>query len=485
VNRYSRGFRDFTASISSLLLRARLRELIKGSHTGLFYGLLAAALVSAVLGTVSLEVPALLAPWHFHGLVLAGLLAVSGAMVGAIIALIRRADVRRILRKVDRALGSRELVCTAYELSMRSEAGFFSAAIIEEAERLLRTVEPRRALGRSRLPFLPFIPILTAAVVLMGFFPVNLSKLFGSRTRPVTDFAFLGNELEDYGRRLEETAGSHNLPRSLALARELARIGKELADNGVRTDDALEKLSNLERRLAYEYDSRTRNRFGKEGNATLRDLAEGEDAWQELKDLGDALSMLREKARKAIPRDRTGSGEKDAQSPPGEELSEKERTRTNPPEYGGEGSRGQAGKVPGGGGGSRGNSATRGKGSGQDQKDTVRGGAGGREKEKGAGSSSAAGTIPDPEKKGKPSEIARGGSGERLPAEARVSEGESARLLARALPGWTGSKLSEERVLREYARRAESAIAKEEVPPKLREYVKNYFTNIGLEAGDQ
>ena len=55
-----------------------------------------------------------------------------------------------------------------------------------------------------------------------------------------------------------------------------------------------------------------------------------------------------------------------------------------------------------------------------------------------------------------------------------------ARLLARSLPDPAGSKLPDAMLLNQYARQAESALARDEVPQRLREYVKGYFTNIGM-----
>jgi hypothetical protein len=56
------------------------------------------------------------------------------------------------------------------------------------------------------------------------------------------------------------------------------------------------------------------------------------------------------------------------------------------------------------------------------------------------------------------------------------------KLLVRSLPAWTAAKTPEERVLREYQRQVESALAREEVPAELRAYVKGYFSAIGMAA---
>ena len=89
-----------------------------------------------------------------------------------------------------------------------------------------------------------------------------------------------------------------------------------------------------------------------------------------------------------------------------------------------------------------------------------------------------------PDTKGPAKDIARAGNSEPLRAEATTGEGESTRLLVRALPDWTGARLPEEQVLRRYASQAESALARDEIPLELKEYVKGYFTVIGIGASD-
>jgi hypothetical protein len=90
------------------------------------------------------------------------------------------------------------------------------------------------------------------------------------------------------------------------------------------------------------------------------------------------------------------------------------------------------------------------------------------------------GTLPAPVKRGAPTTIVEGGRGPGLQAQGNPAEGDSTRLLARALPQWTGARLPEETILNTYARQAESALARDEVPLKLKEYVKEYFTIIGI-----
>jgi hypothetical protein len=61
-----------------------------------------------------------------------------------------------------------------------------------------------------------------------------------------------------------------------------------------------------------------------------------------------------------------------------------------------------------------------------------------------------------------------------------VGEGDSTQLLIRSLPGVGSTRVPDAELLRQYTRTAESALAREEVPPELREYVKQYFMAIGI-----
>ena len=56
--------------------------------------------------------------------------------------------------------------------------------------------------------------------------------------------------------------------------------------------------------------------------------------------------------------------------------------------------------------------------------------------------------------------------------------------LVRALPEAGGTVTAEEQTREEYQRQVESAMAAEQVPLELREYVKGYFTGIIEQAGE-
>jgi hypothetical protein len=89
-----------------------------------------------------------------------------------------------------------------------------------------------------------------------------------------------------------------------------------------------------------------------------------------------------------------------------------------------------------------------------------------------------AGTSAVADERGPATGIARTEPGASLDTDAPVGEGDTARMLVRALPEATGAAIGEERALAEYRRQAESALAAEEVPLALRDYVRRYFTGV-------
>ena len=97
--------------------------------------------------------------------------------------------------------------------------------------------------------------------------------------------------------------------------------------------------------------------------------------------------------------------------------------------------------------------------------------------------STVPGSTPAPDTRGPASPIIHGDQGPALKAGATPGPGDSTKALVRALPDSTASHAREDRTVRRYAQEAESAIARDEVPLKLKQYVKDYFTTIGMSAG--
>jgi hypothetical protein len=480
----------FAALVSRLQGRERRDLFLHRGTAGLFFGLVPALAAAALAGTFALPLPAL---------PLAAGLAVAGCAAGILSAFLRRVDRRQLLIRADRVLGSRELVSTAFDLVDSEASGLFVEAVLEDAAQLLTRTPPRTIVGRLKLPFAPFAGIALALTIAGLAFPVDLRALFPPRVDPAAELAQIGEDLRQRGQLLADEARARDLGRSLELAQQLAQLGSDLAARRIQQEDALDRMSELEAGLAEEYQLRTQDAqpavpsgkagrggrgsgagtSGEPGKAGSEEDgqspeaaansesasggAESANADRSLRDLGDTLNKLRQSRRQlegggngdrsqaqspARPRrPRSSEAQQGSQEiPPGE--SESART----------GRQGQSPGTPQGGSGE----------------------SGGTEQQGADEQGNGFGTLPAPVKRGDPTSIIQGGRGPGLQAQGNPAEGDSTRLLARALPQWTGAQLPEETIMNTYSRQAESALARDEVPLKLKEYVKEYFTIIGI-----
>ena len=474
----------FATLVARLERRARRDLLIRGAATGSFVGLLPAVVVSLLAGSV---------PLPFAALPLAAGLAAAGCAAGLVAALLRRVDRRHLLIQADRVLGSRELTSTALELVDSDASGVFTEAVIEDAAQLLVRTAPRRILGRLRVPLAPFAALAALLAAAGLLFPVNLRALFPRRVDSSSELAQIGEDLRNRGLRLAEEARTRDLGRSLELSQQLARLGNDLAARRIQPGDALDRMSELEAGLAEEYQLRLQEAqpaasSGLAGSgATSRGTSTGmpgdntgktgeagqgsegsSDAKSALGDaksaLGDALDRLRH-ARRQL--EGQGYGDRAQAQSPSRPRRQRSPSGAQP---------GSHGLPPG--QGETGQSAQRGQDPGSTPGGTGEGAAIDQQGARDPGS--GIGTLPAPVKRGEPTTIVEGGRGPGLQAQGNPSEGDSTRLLARALPEWTGARLPEATILNSYSRQAESALARDEVPLKLKESVKEYFTVIGM-----
>jgi hypothetical protein len=466
TNRSARA--DFTAQVSRLVRAARGRLLIKRSLAGLFFGLLPAVASAFLAGTVALPVPA---P------ALAAALAAAGAAAGALTALLSRTHLLRLLILADSALGSRELASTALEISAapQGEAGLFAGPIMEDASRLLAGTDPRTILGKLRMPLLPFIPVAALLTIGALLFPMDLRSLF---TRQITDsqMARIGEELQESGERLAESAQGQGLGRSIDLSRQLAQLGSDIEARKVAPREALDRMAQIESGLQQEYGLRMQEVLpvpgapqsgqGKPGEGPS--AGQGQDS--AARGLADALDQLR-KAQREL------GGQDSGEGGPGNGKGQHGGTQNDQPQGGqgqdqsqggqGQGRQGEQGQ------GQQGQ-AGKGKGPGGAGTDSESGNGPGESGESGIGK------LPAPEKRGPATPINPGDKGPGLQAQGNAANDESTRMLVRTLPEWKGSRLPEEAILNQYSRQAESALARDEVPLKLRQSVKEYFTTIGI-----
>ncbi len=466
----------FKTGVAAVLRRARADVVLRRGSIGLFYGLLPGLAAAAVAGSVRL-------PFPVAGAAAIG--AVVGLAAGIAAGLFAAIDPHAVLLRGDRLLATHELASTALELAGRPSRGRFAETVIEDAAAFLTATAPRRMLGRRRLPFAPFIPVIIALTATALLFPLDLRPLFSRPGGLDKEMADIGEDLKEQGQSLADAARESNLGRSLALSQELAQLGRELEARKLSLDEALDRMSDLENRLGQEYQLALRN-----GEATVPQAGAGKSdestgpegsepgaqgapadgsspsgeagsADQNQKSLGDALDRLQQDRGRLSRQQGPGDGQpgRGAQRPPA-------GAGTTGKGTGGSGDTGKLQGQQGQEGESSGDSQSDSSGQGQDQP--------------GKSNGSQPGNAPAPEKTGPPTAIARGSKGPSLQAQGTTGEGDIARLLARSLPDAGGATLPDATALDRYARQAESALAHDEVPQDLREYVKGYFTNIGM-----
>ncbi len=470
----------FLFQVHALRRRERHRLLLQGLVQGAFFGSAGGAVLAAAAGTVHLPL----------GAALAGLCAAAlGAAAGILAGLLRRVETRRLLLRVDRALGSRELAGTAWEIACRGSGpgGLFDDAILHDAARLLASARPRDALGVPRLRLLPLIPVAAALVAAAAIFPFDLAALFLRGAASDRELAVLGGELEGLGRRIERSSREPGLERGLELARELARLGRDLQERTVEPAETLERVQGLRQKLAREYGLRLRRLPAGEareridgggGAAGGSGDAEGEGrasppgssaAPQKPGDAGSAGAGTDQTGRDPSGHDQ------------GKDLDDAMRKLDELQDRAGRGSPADAGsRGEGGGDGSRSEKPGEERHRGPSREGEGSGPGGGAE----GAASTEPGDEPAPDRKGEPSRIAQGASGAPLKAEsAAEGGGEAMKFLVRSLPGWSAARTPEDRALRDYRRQAESAIAGQEVPAELRAIVQDYFSAMGMALG--
>ncbi len=429
---------------------------------GGFSGLLAALLYALVADFIRVPIP----PLAFFAVSLA-----AGAAAGLASAMLARLDVKGLLIRADKALRNRELSSTAFELDCAGKSSIYSEAIIEDAAASLSGADPAALLGRPRLPLLPSLPVLLAGAILLSVVPLDLAGLFFPKPRPEPAIRLMGEDLESFGKQLEKRAAERNLSRQLELSRELQKLGQDFQNQKIDQGEAAERLSEMENKLAQEYElalkpfSETRpgeGRGGKGERGGAKDGTEGGDSKGKKdnaqggkerssagsgglrQDLGEALDMLSEK-KKGLGGNSSGFGDDTVQGIPDDRES-------------------------------------RGKGPGEKGEGKEGLGSGGSGSDYASGSKP--GTAPAEQKTGPPTDIQTSGKKDALRAKAPESEGDKATLLMRALPKRTGSRVPDAELLKRYERTAESALAREEVPLALQDYVKQYFITIGMLGKD-
>jgi hypothetical protein len=447
-------FDGFSYQKKRFVRRERANTLLSDTAWGAFAGF-SAAVCYALLADM-IKVP-------LHPLAFAGAVSVLGAAIGVAIAFLRPIDITKLLIRIDGKLKNGELSSTAHELIARGKESIFAEAIIEDAVDSLGKADPVKILERPRLPILPALPALLAAAVLLSVFPFDLVELLAPRPVPDAAMIGIGTDLEGIGKRLERRAEADDLDRSLRLAQELQSFGESLKDRRIDREDALDRISELESLLAQEYEflmrlpeprqegsqgslqssEGNRDQSGEIGRGEELGNGDRSERIQGREDLADALNRLSQDKQRL----------KDMEEGKGGESQSADRSQskigTDEPKAGGN----SPGESPTGGEGNEGRTTS--------------------------GESSVPGTLPDTGGRGPATAIPETDSPQQS-FNAQVGEGDTSRIIVRSLPGAGSTRAPASGELREYARTTESSLAREEIPPELKEYVKQYFISIGL-----
>jgi hypothetical protein len=446
--------REFGREVARYAARARRGRLFSYIVMGLFFALAAAAAYALVNDVIALP----LRPLVFLAAVVA-----CGIAASAAVALLSPLDPLPLLIRADKALANGELSSTAYGLDRGENESLFSAAIVEDAVRSLKGGDPAAIIGRPRMRLLPLLPAVLACAVLLSLFPFDLKAVFTPKPRLDPEIVGLGQDLESFGKTLEKRAEEEGLKRSLALSEELQQLGEDFQNQKIDQSEAERRLADIENRVAEEYDLRIRQfevpaenpgkgegeKSDAEGKNATDDAAQQDSEGQpsaesnrETRNLAETLDMLAEK-RKNLGAHSPGT--------------DPESRAAEAKDFGLGSGEGNA------------NTAE------QPVED-------GRE---GTDPSAKPGTMAADIKHGEASNIESSTSGESLKADAQIGEGDLKSFMLRALPRRNGAVIPEKDLLGTYEKTAESALAGEEVPLGLREYVKNYFISLGmLGAGD-
>jgi hypothetical protein len=430
-----------------LLRRVRIIASFTCAVEGTFFGLCAAVLLTFLHGLLVLHFPALAAAATIVGI---------GTLTGAVVGALRRQDKKAVLIRGDRLMGSRDLMSTAYGLLNTRRRTFFEQAILEDAARLMKNLDPRLVVPVTRPATLKFIPLPALAAILLLLVPIALQHLPSAELRPGARLQAFTKELEGVARDLEQQARKRDEPRAPELAQELRRLSQDLKSGTIDRSEALRRLSELQggAEIALKLEQSTRmattpaSESAPNGMANAEGLRKGgEEAW--------------------------GSGQENNDILPTESLP-KNPDDPKSPFYTTVG-RDVGDSV------SKGSGATKGGAIEDTQEYTGEGsmaGGGGEGPE--WGQSTFPGDRPVDDQRGRPSKVLTGNAQDPLAVEVQQTRGDTLKTIVRALPGWFASQVGEEEVLRSYSKQAESALVREEIPQELRKYVKNYFLVISM-----
>lgn len=235
---------DLQTSISGLRRRVRLLLVER-------YGLYGAGIgvsVAALLVTLSHRIPDLIDPWLW------AVTALSCAIIGVVLAFLRRVEDIQVAVSADRRAGLKERVSTAVLMEALSEQGDMEKALIADAEEHVgrisaKDVFPHRW-GPPHMVFGISILFLLCTLVLPGL------HVFQSKTRQqeIAVMKAEGQKLVEVAKEIRKEGAGAKREDLRRLAARVEKLGKQMQSGRMEKKQAMVKAKQLSDQVKAEQD---------------------------------------------------------------------------------------------------------------------------------------------------------------------------------------------------------------------------------------
>lgn len=228
------------STLRSVVRRQRGVLLLRGAVAGLLAG--------SVLGTL-LGVARLTGTREISTALAFGLLAVS-PVVGALVWLLFQGGLHRAAAAVDTGCGLKDRAVTALDFLGRSEPTAVQELQLEDADRHLSEVDPRRVVPLRAPAALPFA--LVALALALGLLLWPRRQVVANVPSPLEAIVSAAEDARESLEDLEKAAEQENDPELEKLVKQLQTKIDEMEQPGVDVREALAKLSEMQAALEFQ-----------------------------------------------------------------------------------------------------------------------------------------------------------------------------------------------------------------------------------------
>jgi len=414
------------------------------------------------------------------------------------------------LLEIDKRFAFKERLTTAYEYVLLGKKSIYLEQLMGDVVGLLKGVEKRRmvphVISRYQIVF------FAVCIVVTGLFSIDYTRFTGisSDSKKSVHLSQTGNRLKDYIKKELEWKKNGDNETQDRYREKMKAAAKALEDKFRPRPDLLKSLQRLDRevekkrvedlrRLEKELNKTNpsgsstikqfkNNGVGQRGTRRLRKQVERLFRGQLPSDIENHISSLEQnealdKLLDDTIRELSGfSKDISRKAPETKEQKEKDQSRDKQEESRKKGSEAEANR-PGSeswqDGAEKGGSS-RNRGSGEEGME----GSEDDESSSGEGGAGNAGSQKSKNKKKERSNLA-GSEGQVFREDGISGQGEAYNAYVRSLSATGSKKIKEEEVIRNYSRRYESVLKKEDIPVNYKKYIKSYFISIGMGKGDK